>query len=121
MTGLCRIYRMSERTRRVNVWDEQTPFVNRETDGMLKGANRKAGGGIINKDPRATFIICEPWVRGQHKNYSNKTSIVKSLSTNSWLYLLASVPKEVIMVKKSCFLVLLTSENTIIFLRNCSA
>ena len=35
---------MNERTRRVNVQYEQTPFVNRETDGVLKRENRKADG-----------------------------------------------------------------------------
>ena len=28
----------------MNSRDEQTSFVSRETDGMLKGVNRKAGG-----------------------------------------------------------------------------
>ena len=44
MTGLCGIYRMSECPHRVKVRDEQTPFVNCETDGLLKRENRKADG-----------------------------------------------------------------------------
>ena len=38
---------LNERTRRVNVQYEQTPFVNRETDGMLKQENRKADGRLV--------------------------------------------------------------------------
>jgi len=35
-------YRMNEQSHRGKVLDEQIPFVNRETDGMLKQENRKA-------------------------------------------------------------------------------
>jgi len=43
MTGLSMINRMNERTRRVKVLYEQTPFVNRETDGIAQAREPQSG------------------------------------------------------------------------------
>jgi len=43
MTGLSRINRMNERTRRVKVLNEQTPFVNRETGGFAQAREPQSG------------------------------------------------------------------------------